>query len=100
MNAIEKGVVTKTTQSRLLELEHEKDEIQDKLAVEKSRQIKPLQVDEVKAFLNMYAKKQYNEDEEKKEFFNKFINRDTPKMTATPFGYNLTTTRRRQRLTI
>ena len=75
MNAIEKGIVTKTTQSRLLELEHEKDEIQDKLAVEKSRQIKPLQVDEVKAFLNMYAKKQYNEDEEKKEFFNKFINR-------------------------
>ena len=75
MSAIEKGIITKTTQSRLMELEREKEEIEDKLYVEKSRQIKPLQADEVKAFLNLFARKQYDVDDEKKDFFNKFINR-------------------------
>ena len=45
------------------------------MLVEKSRQIKPLESDEVKAFINFYARKKYENDEEKNDFFNSFINR-------------------------
>ncbi|MDR0855913.1 MAG: recombinase family protein [Clostridiales bacterium] len=75
LKAIEQGIVTRSTQSRLLTLEQEKDEIEDKLSIEKARRIKPLEVDEVKAFINYYARKQYKNDEEKNDFFSNFINR-------------------------
>lgn len=52
MNAIDKGIITKTTHSRLLALEAQKDEIEDKLATEKSKQVKPLELEKIKAFIN------------------------------------------------
>ncbi len=75
MKAIEQGIITKTTQQRLLDLEFQKEEIETKLSVERSRQIQPLCVDKVTAFLNFYARKKYVNDEEKNEFFSSFINR-------------------------
>ena len=75
LSAIEQGVVTKSTKERLLTLETQKEEIEAKIALEKARQIKPLEVDKVKAFLNFFARKKYKDDQEKNEFFNSFINR-------------------------
>lgn len=75
MRAIEQGVITKTTQQRLLDLEAQKEDIETKLSVERSRQGQPLRVDKVTAFLNYYARKKYDNDEEKNEFFSSFINR-------------------------
>lgn len=75
LSAIEQGVVTKSTKERLLTLETQKEEIEVKIALEKARQIKPLEVDKVKAFLNLFAHKKYKDDQEKNEFFNSFINR-------------------------
>ncbi len=73
MKAIEQGIITKTTQRRLLDLEAQKEEIETKLSVERSRQIQPLCVEKVKTFLNYYARKKYDNDEEKNEFFSSFI---------------------------
>lgn len=74
MNAIDKGIITKTTHSRLA-LEEQKDEIEDKLATEKSKQVKSLELEKIKAFINYFARKKYDNDQEKNEFFNSFINR-------------------------
>ena len=46
-----------------------------KIAVEKAKQIKPLELVDVRTFLNYYARKQYENGQEKNEFFNSFINR-------------------------
>lgn len=75
LSAIEQGVVTKSTKERLLTLEMQKEEIEAKIALEKARQIKPLEVEKVKAFLNFFAREKYKDDQEKNEFFNSFINR-------------------------
>ena len=75
LDAIEKGIVTKSTQERLLKLEDEKNELEDKVATEKSHQIKPLSFDEVKNFLTLFAKKKYYSKTDRNEFFNMFINR-------------------------
>ena len=75
LSAIAVGIVTKSTKEKLLALEQQNDELESKIAVEKSRQIQPLNYDKVKAFLNYFAKKQYKNDEEKNEFFNSFIYR-------------------------
>ena len=74
-SAIAMGVVTKSTKDKLLDLEHQNYELQNKIALEKSRQIPPLEYEQVKAFLTYFAKKQYKNDEEKNEFFNSFIYR-------------------------
>lgn len=39
------------------------------------RQIQPLEYEKVRAFLNYFARKQYENGEEKNEFFNSFIYR-------------------------
>ena len=49
--------------------------LESKIAVEKARQIQPLDYEKVKAFLTYFARKQYQNDEEKNEFFNSFIYR-------------------------
>lgn len=59
LSAIEQGVVAKSTKERLLTLETQKKEIEAKISVEKARQIKPLVVEKVKAFLNFFARKKY-----------------------------------------
>lgn len=73
--AIEQGIVTKSTKERLISLETQKEELESKILLEKSRQIKPLEVDKVKAFLTYFARKKYENGQEKNEFFNSFINR-------------------------
>ncbi len=75
LSAIEQGVVTKTTKDRLLALEAQKDSLTNKIAVEKAREIKPLEFNTVRAFLNHFARKKYESGQEKNEFFNSFINR-------------------------
>lgn len=75
MTAIENGIFTKTTKERLLNLEAEQSELENKIAVEQVRQTKPLQVNEVKKFLTYFAYMKYEKGEEKNEFFNSFINR-------------------------
>ena len=73
--AIEQGIVTKSTKERLISLETQKEELENKILLEKARQIKPLEVDKVKAFLTYFARKKYENGQEKNEFFNSFINR-------------------------
>ena len=75
LSAVEQGLVTKSTKERLIALETQKEELESKISFEKARQIKPLEVDKVKTFLNFFARKKYKNDQEKNEFFNSFINR-------------------------
>ena len=75
LTAIEDGVYTKTTKDRLLSLEASQENLEAKIAVEKAKQIKPLELCDVKTFLNYFAHKKYENDTEKNEFFNSFINR-------------------------
>ena len=75
LNAIAEGVVTKSTKERLLSLEQENDVLEEKIALEKARQIQPLNYETVRSFLTYFAKKKYTNDEEKNEFFNSFIYR-------------------------
>ncbi len=75
LSAIAAGIVTKSTKEKLLSLEQQNDELESKIAVEKARQIQPLEYEKVRAFLNYFARKQYENGEEKNEFFNSFIYR-------------------------
>ena len=75
LSAIEQGLITKSAKDRLIALETQKDELEAKISLEKAKQIKPLEVDKVKAFLDFFAHRKYENDQEKNEFFNSFINR-------------------------
>ncbi len=75
MTAIENGIYTKTTKERLLALEAQKEVLEQNIIVEKSKQVKPLEVDSIKRFLNYYARKDYETKYVKNDFFNSFINR-------------------------
>lgn len=75
LSAIAAGIVTKSTKEKLLELERQSAELESKIVVEKARQIQPLDYEKVKSFLTYFARKQYQNDEEKDEFFNSFIYR-------------------------
>ena len=73
--AIENGIYTSSTKERLLTLEATQEDLEAKIAVEQSKQIKPLELCDIKTFLNYFAHKKYENDQEKNEFFNSFINR-------------------------
>ena len=75
LSALEQGIVTKTTKDRMLALEAQKEELEGKIALEKSRQTEPLSLEMVKSFLYYFAHKKYETDEARNEFFNSFINR-------------------------
>lgn len=75
MAAIEDGVYTKTTKDRLLSLEASQENLEAKIAIEQSKQIKLLELCDIKTFLNHFAHKKYENDQEKNEFFSSFINR-------------------------
>ena len=49
--------------------------MEEKITLEKARQIQPLEYETVKAFLTYFARKKYENDEEKNAFFNSFIYR-------------------------
>ena len=65
MTAIENGIFTKTTKDRLLNLEASQSDLENKIAVEEARQVKPLQPNEVKKFLTYFAYMKYEKGEEK-----------------------------------
>lgn len=75
MSAIENGIFTKTTKERLLNLEATQSELETKIGLEKTRLVKPLEINEVKKFMTYFAYMKYEKGEEKNEFFNSFINR-------------------------
>lgn len=75
MAAIEQGIVTKTTRELLTDLERQQSIIEEKLAVEQAKQVKPITEDNVRAFIKYFANKRYETQEAKNEFFNSFINR-------------------------
>lgn len=60
--------MTKSTKERLISLEKQKDDLESKILLEKDQQIKPLEVDRVKAFLTYFARKKYENWQEKTRF--------------------------------
>ena len=75
LSAIAAGVVTKSTKERMLLLEAQKEELENKIALEKQCTVQPLKYETVRAFLYYFSKKKYKSNEEKNEFFNSFIYR-------------------------
>ena len=75
LTAIEEGIYTKSTKEKLLSLEATQEDLEAKIAVEKAKQINPLELVDVRTFLNYYARKQYENGQEKNEFMSSFINR-------------------------
>ena len=73
LDALEKGICTKSTQERLLKLENEKEKIEEQIAYEEAHQIKPLEKQQIIDFLNIYAKKKFNSSTDRNDFFNNFI---------------------------
>jgi len=75
LDAIEKGIYTRSTQERLLKLEQEQAELEDKIAYEESHQLKPLEKSQIADFLNVYARKKFDSKRDRNDFFNNFISR-------------------------
>ena len=75
LDAIEKGIYTRSTQERLLKLEQEQAELEDKIAYEESHQLKPLEKSKIIDFLNVYARKKFDSKRDRNDFFNNFISR-------------------------
>ena len=73
LNAMEKGIITTSTQERLMKLENEKAILEDKVEYEQNHQIKPLEKEQIVNFLKVYARKQFDNKIDKNEFFNNFI---------------------------
>lgn len=46
----------------------QREELESKISLEKARQLKPLEVDKVKAFLTYFARKKYENGQEKTSF--------------------------------
>ena len=69
LSAIAAGIVTKSTKERMLSLEAQKEELENKIELEKQQNIPPLKYETVRAFLYYFANKEYKSDEEKNEFF-------------------------------
>lgn len=70
LNAMEKGIITSSTQERLMKLENEKAILDE---YEQNHQIKPLEKEQIVNFLKVYARKQFDNKTDKNEFFNNFI---------------------------
>ena len=73
LNAMEKGIITNSTQERLMKLENEKAILEDKVEYEQNHKIKPLEKEQIVNFLKVYARKQFDNKTDKNEFFNNFI---------------------------
>ena len=73
LNAMEKGIITSSTQERLMKLENEKAILEDKVEYEQNHQIKPLEKELIVNFMKIYARKQFDNKTDKNEVFNNFI---------------------------
>ena len=89
LDAIEKGIITKSTQDRLLKLENEKALLEDKIAYEQAHSLKPLEKDKIKKFLNTYARKNFDSKTDRNDFFNGFISKVTLYDNGVVIEYNL-----------
>lgn len=73
LDALEKGICTKSTQERLLKLENEKETLENKVSYEENHQLKPLEKSQIVDFLTLYVKKKFDSKTDKNDFFNNFI---------------------------
>lgn len=73
LKAAEQGFINKTSQSRMLELENEKDLLEGKIMVENTRTIKQLTIQEVKDFLNSFIYADYSLEHNRERLINLFI---------------------------
>ncbi|MGN0960799.1 MAG: recombinase family protein, partial [Christensenellales bacterium] len=70
---MEQGVVTVSIRENLYKLENDRADIQLKIAEEKTKIDRPLNFEDVKNFLTLFASKEYEDVFERNEFFNRFI---------------------------
>ena len=75
LDALEQGIIAKSTQERLLKLENEKALIEEQIAYEEAHQLKLLDKEQIKAFLNAYARKDFDSKTDRNDFFNGFISK-------------------------
>lgn len=73
MNAIEQGVVKATTKSRLLDLEKQKNDLENQIAVEEAINKKPIDFAEAYDFLQEYATMNYETEEAKAKLLQLFV---------------------------
>ena len=88
LDAIEKGIITKSTQERLLKLENEKSAIEDQIDYEEAHSLKPLEKDKIKQFLSIYARKNFDSKTDRNDFFNGFISKVTLYDNGVVIEYN------------
>ena len=70
---MEQGIVSVTIRETLYKLENDRADIQLKIAEEKTKIDKPLNFEDVKNFISLFASKDYDDVFERNEFFNRFI---------------------------
>lgn len=70
---MEQGIVSLAIRETLYKLENDRANIQLKIAEEKSKFDKPLNFEDVKNFISLFASKNYDDVFECNEFFNRFI---------------------------
>ena len=70
---MEQGIVSLALRETLYKLENDRADIQLKIAEEKSKFDKPLNFEDVKNFISLFASKDYDDVFERNEFFNRFI---------------------------
>lgn len=70
---MEQGVVSVAIRENLYKLENDRADIQLKIAEEKTKIDRPLNFEDVKNFLTLFASKEYDDVFERNEFFNRFI---------------------------
>ncbi len=70
---MEQGIVSVTIRETLYKLENDRADIQLKIAEEKTKIDKPLNLEDVKNFISLFASKDYDDVFERNEFFNRFI---------------------------
>lgn len=73
VDAIQKGITSKSTQERLIKLENDKEDIEEKLLTEKAHQLKPMDYNDVKNHLTKMVAKDYKNKQERYDFFNTYI---------------------------
>ena len=70
---MEQGIVSLAIREELYKLENDRADIQLKIAEEKTKIDRPLEFEDVKNFISLFACKDYDDVFERNEFFNRFI---------------------------
>ena len=75
MKAVENGFYNAASQERMLALEVEKTRLEDEIAVQSAKSIKPMSADEVKAFIKLFAEADYSDDWNKHRLLEMFVHK-------------------------